>query len=137
MVLLNESALSEEDFLSAPRHLAHYATLDGAKSEQRFMELNATTEEIAEKREAFSHFFSSVYVYRRLYTTSKGYIGLGPMSTQVSDEVWILCDTKTPFVLHPQLEYSNIPDNSNQTKEVKQFQLVGETYLHGFMNGKG
>ena len=136
MVLLNESALSEEDFLSAPQNLAHYATQDGAKPEQRTMELYATIEEITEKSDAFSRYFSSVYPHRRLYTTSKGFIGLGPLSTQVGDEVWIICDAKTPFILHPRPDNSSVLGNSDRVEEVKQFQLVGETYLHGFMNGK-
>lgn len=136
MALLNESALSDEDFLSAPQHLAHYATRDGANPEQLTVELNATVEEITENSDAFSRYFSVVYPYRRLYTTSKGYIGLGPESTQVGDEVWIICDAKTPFILHPQPENSNVPDDLNQAEGVKQFQLVGETYLHGFMNGE-
>ena len=136
IAVLNESVLSEKDFLSAPQHLAHYATQDGAKPEQRTVELNATVEEITENSDAFSRHFSVIYPYRRLYTTSKGYIGLGPESTQVGDEVWIICDTKTPFILHPQPQTSIVSDDSNQTEEVKQFQLVGETYLHGFMNGE-
>ena len=130
MALLNRSAPSEEDFLFAPQHLVHYATQHDAKPEQRTVELNATVEEITEKSTVFRRYFSLVCQYRRLFTTSKGYIGLGPMSTQVGDEVWIICDSKTPLVLHPQ------PENSNVPKEVKQFQLVGETYLHGFMDGE-
>ena len=136
MALLNGSALSEEDVLLAPPSLAQYATQDDVKPEQQTVEPNATVEEMTEGREMFSYDFARTYPYRRLYTTSKGYIGLGPMSTQVDDEVWIICDAKTPFVLHPQPENSNVPDNSNQTEAVKEFQLVGETYLHGFMNGE-
>ena len=135
MALLNESALSEEDILLAPPSLAQYATQDDVKPEQQTVEPNATVEEM-EDGHVFNFTFARTYPYRRLYTTSKGYIGLGPMSTQVGDEVWIICDAKTPFVLHPQPENSNVPDNSNQREEVKQFQLVGETYLHGFMNGE-
>ena len=130
MAVLNRSTLSEEDFLAVPQDLAHYAIQDVAKPEQRSVELNATVEEITENCDMFSRKFSSVYPYRRLYTTSKGYIGFGPMSTQVGDEVWIICDARTPFVLHPQ------PENSNVPKAVKQFQLVGETYLDGFMDGE-
>ena len=136
MTLLNESALSEEDFLSVPQHLAHYVIPDGARPEQRNVELNATVERMMEKGDVFGHRFSTARPNKRLYTTSKGYIGLGPVSTQVGDGVWIICDTKTPFILHPRPETSNVPDDSDQTQEVKQFQLVGETYLHGFMNGE-
>ena len=27
-------------------------------------------------------------------------IGLGPLSTQVGDEIWVICDARTPFILH-------------------------------------
>ena len=136
MAFLNESALSEEDVLLAPPSLAQYATQDGVKPEQQTVEPNATVEEMPEDSHMFSLAFSYASINRRFYTISKGYIGLGPESTQVGDEVWIICDAETPFVLHPQPENSNVPNNSNQTEEAKQFQLVGETYLHGFMNGE-
>lgn len=60
---------------------------------------------------------------RRLYITRKGYLGLGPRSMQVGDEVWLICDAKVPFVLRP------LP---NDTK----YSLMGESYLHGFMHGE-
>ncbi len=136
MAVLNRSALSEEDFLSTPQQVALYATQHCTQPEERTVELNAILEEIRMKGFFFSSLFEIVFPYRRLYTTSKGYIGLGPLSTQVGDEVWIICEAIAPFILHPQPENSNVPDNSIQTGGVKQFKLVGETYLHGFMNGE-
>ena len=136
IAVLDRSALSEEEFMFTPRDFRLYATKLRTKPEERTAELNATLEEIRERSELFSLLLARPQAYRRLYTTSKGYIGLGQMSTQVGDEVWIICDARTPFVLHPQPEKSNVPDNSNQTEEVKKFQFVGETYLHGFMYGE-
>lgn len=60
---------------------------------------------------------------RRLFRTSKGFIGLGPLSTQVSDQVWIFSAAKVPFVLRP-------------CSDANTFSLIGEAYVHGFMNGE-
>ncbi len=136
IAVLDRSALSEEEFMFTPPDFRLYATKLRTKPEERTAELNSTLEEIRERSEWFSLLLARTQTYRRLYTTSKGYIGLGPMSTQIGDQAWIICDAKTPFVLRPQPENGNVPDNSNQTKEVKQFRLVGETYLHGFMYGE-
>jgi len=63
---------------------------------------------------------------RRLYLTERGYLGLGPSTTQEGDEVWVLKGARVPFVLR----WPETP-----TSEVER-QLVGETYLHGFMDGE-
>ena len=136
MAVLNTSALSEEDFLLTPQQVALYATQCYANPEERTVEVNTRLEQIRKDGLEFANLFQTVAPYRRLYTTSKGYIGLGPESTQVGDEVWIIGDARIPFVLHPRPDNSSVPDNSNHTNEVKQFQLVGETYLHGFMYGE-
>jgi hypothetical protein len=62
-------------------------------------------------------------LYKKLLRTSKGYIGFGNSSMQVGDQVWMLCGGRTPFVLRPALE-----------KETYTF--MGETYLHGCMDGE-
>ena len=134
--VLNGSARSEEDFLLTPQQVSLYVTQHCTQPEERTVELSAMLEEVFESCKQASLLIAMLQPYRRLYITSKGYIGLGPMSTQVGDEVWIICDGKTPFILHPQPENSNASNNSNETEEVKQFQLVGETYLHGFMQGE-
>lgn len=36
---------------------------------------------------------------RRFFITSKGYIGFGPRTTQLGHEVWILSNSKVPFLL--------------------------------------
>ena len=64
-----------------------------------------------------------LFLRQRLYKTSCGYIGLGPPSTQPGDQVCFLCDSTVPFILRPQAK-------------TRHYTLVGETYLHGFMNGE-
>ena len=124
MDTLNGSAVSQEDTLPTPRLVAFYVRQNKANRKKRSVESKAKLKRIPKDAKLFGSRTQNLWADRRLYTTSKGYIGLGPVSTQVGDEVWIICDAKLPLVLHPQ------PENS------KYFKLVGETYLHGFMNGE-
>ena len=64
-----------------------------------------------------------LFLRQRLYKTSRGYIGLGPPSMQSGDQVCFICDATVPFVLRPEMD-------------AHQYILIGETYLHGFMNGE-
>ena len=59
---------------------------------------------------------------RLLFATSTRKMGLGPLPTEVEDEVWILAGSRYPFVLRP------LPDGHHE--------LVGEAYVHGIMQGE-
>lgn len=59
---------------------------------------------------------------RRLFRTDGGLLGMGPLETEMGDEVWILAGAKTPVVLR---------DGSPGKK-----QLLGEAYIHGLMHGE-
>src|SRR3569833_180010 len=63
---------------------------------------------------------------RRLYSTSRGYLGLGPSTTAVGDEVWVLKGGRVPFVLR----------RVGDPADASELRLVGETYLPGFMDGE-
>jgi hypothetical protein len=73
--------------------------------------------------------------HRRIFRTNNGYLGLGPKLTrggascQVEsqdvdgikpDELWVILGAKTPFILRPRGGH---------------YQLVGECYVHGLMDG--
>jgi hypothetical protein len=60
---------------------------------------------------------------RCLYMTRKGFIGLGPLSTKPSDQVFTFKAARVPFVLRP-------------ADPLGPFNLIGEAYVHGFMNGE-
>lgn len=64
-------------------------------------------------------------VYRRLYTTDESFFGLGPPCMQPGDEVWIDRGARVPFVLRPR---------GTGDGEMRDFTLLGETYVHGAMN---
>ncbi|KAK0609423.1 heterokaryon incompatibility protein-domain-containing protein [Immersiella caudata] len=58
----------------------------------------------------------------RTFRTPNHYLGMGPVSSQVGDEVWILKGARTPFIL--------------RRKGPDQYQLIGEAYVHGIMHGE-
>ena len=60
-------------------------------------------------------------MYRRFFITKKGYLGLGPGPMEVGDSVCVLFGGKTPFILR---------------KEEDHFKLIGESYIHGIMEGE-
>lgn len=69
----------------------------------------------------FEDALQDVMKFRALYRTEGGYLGLGPRSVEYGDEVWLLQGAGVPFILR---------------KDGEQSELIGETYLHGFMDGK-
>jgi hypothetical protein len=64
---------------------------------------------------------------RRLFHTSKGYLGLGPALLQAGDIVSVLAGGIIPFVLR---------QDSRSSLSKRRFQLVGEAYVHGIMRGE-
>ena len=58
---------------------------------------------------------------RRLFKTGGNLLGLAPISAKRGDTVWFFPSSKVPFVLR---RYGS-----------KQFKLIGEAYLHGYMHG--
>jgi len=65
-----------------------------------------------------------IYIYgsRRLFKTSRGYLGIGHDSLLVGDYVAILPGSNVPFAL--------------RKVDGNQYRLVGETYVHGIMHGE-
>ncbi|KAF2495470.1 HET-domain-containing protein [Lophium mytilinum] len=60
---------------------------------------------------------------RVLFVTANGYIGLGPLHTRASDEVCTLHGGYVPFSLR-------------RTDVESKFELLGEAYVHGIMQGE-
>jgi hypothetical protein len=74
------------------------------------------------KSRLFTNLYQSIVVDKRLYRTFRGHIGLGPASTKIGDEVWLLRSSAVLYIMRLQIEKGNL--------------LIGETYLHGFMHGE-
>ncbi len=62
-------------------------------------------------------------IKRSFVTTSKGYLGLSPWGARKGDVICVLRGGDVPFVL--------------REKEHGYWELVGEAYLHGIMDGSG
>lgn len=60
---------------------------------------------------------------RTMFVTTKGYIGMGPKDAKPTDKVYTLIGGEVPFVLR-------------RTETHDEFRLVGESYVHGIMNGE-
>lgn len=74
----------------------------------------------------------SVTYGRAMFQTLQGYLGLCGPKTQEGDEVWILKGGKVPFVLRPCYNDSH----SLQDCPPDWYKLVGDAYLHGYMDGE-
>ncbi|KAE9371102.1 HET-domain-containing protein [Stipitochalara longipes BDJ] len=66
---------------------------------------------------------------RKFMVTKMGRIGVVPPETRVGDEVRIVMGAQTPFVMRP-------IEGSDEDYREKCFELVGECYLHGMMDGE-
>ncbi|MCJ1378901.1 hypothetical protein MMC17_002000 [Xylographa soralifera] len=69
--------------------------------------------------------YKEACIGRRFFVTKKGYFGIGPAELEKGDEIYILAGGKHPFALRPSLEPE--PDT---------FELVGDCYVHGIMDGE-
>ncbi|KJJ30362.1 hypothetical protein AFLA70_289g001570 [Aspergillus flavus AF70] len=76
----------------------------------------------------FDQTFVHFYRGRLLYRTKRGYLGLGPWSVQPGDEVWVIAGARMPFVLRK--------PSSDDSSRTERRSLVGETYVHGIMDGE-
>lgn len=67
-------------------------------------------------------FRSSTYLFDQIaFVTQTGYIGIGHQETVIGDEVHLVQGSDTPFVLR---------------KSDDRYELIGETYVHGIMDGE-
>ena len=65
--------------------------------------------------------FFALASYRRLFTTEKGYLGMGPWNMEKDDVVFLVPGADAPIVLRP------VKDK---------WKLIGEAYIHGIMRGE-
>ena len=79
-------------------------------------------ERVSERVQAYQARSSSVIQTRRLFLTSKNYLGIAAESVEQGDEVLILPDSRTSFV------FRRADDGT--------YKLMGEAYVHGIMAGE-
>ncbi|KAI0842610.1 HET-domain-containing protein [Hypoxylon sp. FL0890] len=61
----------------------------------------------------------------RLFRTASGHLGCGTLSCKKGDSIWIIQGSRVPLILRP-----------TQQEDPTTYNLVGGTYLHGFMQGE-
>src|SRR2546430_19710 len=111
---------SSEDVESHARELRHLlgrleaskgkASLAFTPNTSGFVDLAATT------------FGDMALTCMRLFRTKDCYVGKGPQSVQVGDEIWIFPDTRVPIILR-KIGWGRR-------------RLVGHAYVHGIMDGE-
>lgn len=62
---------------------------------------------------------------RQLYVTEEGFVGLGPIAMKEGIRIVYVGDTPLIFAMR-----------ERKKQGVKEYEMLGETYLHGFMNGE-
>ncbi len=62
-------------------------------------------------------------IKRSFFVTERGYMGLGPSGMEEGDLVYVLSGGQVPFILRPLILAEG-------------FSLVGESYIHGIMDGE-
>ncbi|KAI8720204.1 HET domain-containing protein [Fusarium sp. LHS14.1] len=85
----------------------------------------APNESLGKDGRGFESTMHHVSWSRRLFVTKTGYIGLSPPSAQPGDIVVLLSGGRVPFIVRK--------ENSDSSKY---YRVVGETYVHGIMDGE-
>jgi hypothetical protein len=71
---------------------------------------------------------------RNFCTTQRGHMGLVPAGTKTRDVVAILSGATTPHVLRRVVHTAE--DGEDGENSYERYQLVGEAYMHGMMDGE-
>jgi hypothetical protein len=115
--------IGSEEGLSVQDIKESFKLFDAAVSSEGEFDISIQGELKAGLARTYGQLFGYVALGRRLFKTEQGYLGLGPKDTQEGDQVWLICDARVLFVLRP----ASAPNT---------FTLVGEAYIHDFMDGE-
>lgn len=97
----------------------------------------------AEEKEQLEGVMDTIFysaMYSRFFITNEMSIGLGPTTTKVGDEVWIVCGGSLPLILRREESETamngNLNGNGNGDDMEERHILVGTCYLDGIMDGE-
>ncbi|KAI1353494.1 putative heterokaryon incompatibility protein [Xylaria sp. FL0043] len=68
---------------------------------------------------------------RMVAVTERGYMGIIPPYSKVGDAVFIISGAQVPFLLRRPADWENVDESGG-----RRWQLVGESYFHGMMDGE-
>ncbi|KAF2851515.1 hypothetical protein T440DRAFT_467770 [Plenodomus tracheiphilus IPT5] len=72
---------------------------------------------------------------RRLARTEKDYLALVPAGSEVGDAVWLLQGARVPFIMR-RARNTEMHGESAPTERSKSWEVVGDAYVHGVMQGE-
>ncbi|KAJ2904754.1 hypothetical protein MKZ38_007262 [Zalerion maritima] len=72
-----------------------------------------------------------VMLFRRVFATDEGHLGIVSLNAKVGDELWLVKGCPTPVVL------SRVDGDVGGGKWVVRYRILGESYVHGIMMGEG
>ena len=113
------------------RMLADHETMLACAKQNTLLPGFNTEQELSDATMLYTRFnsaFGPVNNNRRFCITKNGYIGMVPPGTQAGDLICILFGTDTPFVIR---------DLPTPDEVRKSYELVGDCYVHGMMDGEG
>lgn len=67
---------------------------------------------------------------RRFLISRKGYMGLAPLGIEVGDHICVLASGRAPLIVRP------VQQNDGQTNSRLVCRLLGDSYVHGLMDGE-
>ena len=76
----------------------------------------------------FNGAFSDAMQARVLFTTKMGLVGIGPPYIEPGDLICIIIGAQTPFLVRK---------IKSATEQAPMYEVVGDCYVHGLMNGEG
>ena len=79
--------------------------------------------------------FTGVCKGRTLFITNDGVMGLGPNTTRFEDKVCIIHGCRVPFIIR-RIEEQKVWVSKGRVILKEFYVLIGECYVHGFMNGE-
>jgi hypothetical protein len=75
---------------------------------------------------------------RNFCVTEKGLMGMVPKHSKVGDDICLIYGAQVPFVLRaPSEEKETCEEKDTSEDNETKYQLVGECYIHGMMDGEG
>jgi len=84
----------------------------------------------------FHRVFSTAIAGRKMVTTRDGSFVLAPWRTCAGDVVAILPGGRVPYILRPQIMRRDSGFAEDELKRSKQYQFIGDAYIHGVMHGE-
>jgi len=105
-------------------------------------------DELPPGEDGFRSQFSKYHGGRRLFVTGQNqFLGLGPMSMEAGDEVWVLKGSRVPFLLRKMNEEEGVDDEELAEPNVDKgkgtpkiartyYKYIGDLYVHGIMHGE-